>query len=48
MEGKRMSKPENTPDWFFSIVENSWCMNPKERYKIDQIIKLLELGYSSL
>ena len=45
MEGNRLEKTEDMPDWYFSIVSNCWLHNPKERFKIDKVIKLLEFGF---
>ena len=43
--GDRLEKPENMNDKYYSIIENSWKQNPKERLTINEIENELNKFY---
>ncbi|EDR22987.1 protein serine/threonine kinase, putative [Entamoeba dispar SAW760] len=44
MQGNRLEITSGMPEWYFLIIQNSWKQNPSERYNIEQVIDLLNVG----
>ena len=43
--GKRLQKSKLMTDFHYNLINQSWCQNPKERLRIEDIVSLLETQF---
>ena len=42
INGHRLQKTNEISDSLFRIIENCWCHNPRDRFKINDVVSMLE------